>query len=129
MSGLEVKIASGTGIEPSNLYTHQNVHMTGAHTHTHTHTCSIPYSTVQTVSVHLEHLYHTCLQVLQHKLQRNPGPDTNTLNRQTGHMQKQLVLRAYYNLGSVKHHGIPAWDRLIMVYWRGLGSSWYTGEG
>ena len=69
---------------------------------THTHACSIPYSTVQTVSVHLEHCYQSCLQVLQRKLQRKPGPDTNTRNTQTGHMQQRLVLRAHYNLGSAK---------------------------
>ena len=71
-------------------------------THTHTNACSIPYSTVQTVSVHLEHCYQSCLQVLQRKLQRKPGQDTSTGNTQTGTMQQRLVLRAHYNLGSAK---------------------------
>ena len=41
------------------------------------------------------------LQVVQRKLQRNPGPDTYTHNTQTGHIQR-LVLEAHYNLGSTK---------------------------
>ena len=69
---------------------------------THTHACSRPHSTVQTVGVHSEHCYQSCLQVLQRKLQRRSGPDTNTRNTQTGHMQQRLVLRANYNLGSAK---------------------------
>ena len=75
---------------------------THTHTHMHTHACSIPYSTVQAVSVHLEHCYQSCLQVLQRKLQRKPGPDTNTRNTQRGHMPQRLVLMAHYNLGSAK---------------------------
>ena len=82
----------------THAHTHTHQHK---HTHTHTHACSIPYSTLQTVSVHLEHCYQSYLQVQQCKLQRKPGPDTNTHNTQTGHMQR-LVLRAHYNLGSAK---------------------------
>ena len=77
------------------------IHNECTNTHTHTHSCSIPYRTVQTVSVHLEHCHQSYLQVLQRKLRRKPGPDTNTRNTQTGHMQR-LVLRAHYNLGSAK---------------------------
>ena len=79
---------------------HENTD-TNTDTHTDTHACSISYSTVQTVSVHLEHCYQSCLQVLQHRLQHKSGPDTNTRNTQTGNMQR-LVLRAHYNLGSAK---------------------------
>ena len=41
------------------------------------------------------------LQVLQRKLQRRPGPDTNTRNTPTGHMQRP-VLGAHCNLRSTK---------------------------
>ena len=59
-------------------------------TPTHAHACSIPYSTVQTLSVHLVHCYQSCLQVLQHKLQRKPGPDTNTHTRVRAQTDTQL---------------------------------------
>ena len=55
---------------------------------------SIPYSTAQTVSVHLERCQQSYRQALQGKMQRKPGPDTNTRNTPTGHMQR-LVLRAH----------------------------------
>ena len=56
--------------------------------HIYTYACSIPYNTVQTLSVHLGHCYQSCLQVqvLQRKLQRKLGPETTTHNTQTGHM-------------------------------------------
>ena len=54
------------------------------------------------MSVHLEHCYQSCLRVLQRKLQRKLGLDTNTHYTQTGYMQQPLVLRAHYNLGSAK---------------------------
>ena len=34
-----------------------------AHTHTHTHTCSIQYSTIQTVGVHLVHTHTLCKEL------------------------------------------------------------------
>ena len=64
----------------TNTQTHKHTNTkTHKHTrtHAHTHTCGIPHSTVQTVSVHLEHCYQSCLQVLQRKLQRKPGTRTH----------------------------------------------------
>jgi len=49
---------------------------------THTH-ARVGHRTVQTVSVRLELCYQSCLQVLQRKLQRKPGPDANTRNNTT----------------------------------------------
>ena len=45
-------------------------------THTHTHACSIPYSTIQTVSVHFEHCYHTHTKTQEEEEEeemRSPG--------------------------------------------------------
>ena len=73
-------VAQHSTAQHSTAHAHKHTH---THTHTHTHACSIPYSAVQTVSVHLKHCYQSCLQVLQCKLQGRPGPDTNTCNAQT----------------------------------------------
>ena len=72
------------------------------HDHNHTHTL-VAYNTVQyTKRVHVEYLPdRDNLQVLQRKLQHNPGPDAHTRNTQAGNIQRP-VLGAHCNL--ISHH-------------------------
>ena len=73
------------------MHTHTHTHrQTQIHTHRqtdrqtqiHTHTLSlVVYNTVQYKQwVHTWSICQSYLQILQHKLQRRPGPDTNTRN-------------------------------------------------
>ena len=71
------------------------------HTHTHTHTLVVYHAVQYKQWVCTWSNCPSNLQVMQHILQRKPGPDTNTRNTQTGQLQ-QLVLWAHYNLGATK---------------------------
>ena len=77
----------------------RNGKLRGRNTQTHT---LVLHSAVQyTQWVYTWSICQSNLQVLQRKLQHNPGPDIYTRNTQTGHIQR-LVLGAHYNLGSTK---------------------------